>query len=243
VPDENRRDRLTDSGWSFNGFADEFQEHAAKHLPGYADVQRLVGLIASHVVPEDGLIADLGAATGETARALQARLAHRNPSFVLYDRDPSMCAALRAIGGARVVEGDLTRHRRGCGLDHVGADLTLALWTLQFLHPSDVPQILQALKWNASRSGALLIAAKTRHQESRWESIATGALDDYKAEMGVEPEERAAKTASLRGVLHAWSTDAIMADLRSAGWKQPTILWRWHVWTVIGAWATGPDGF
>lgn len=229
-------ERLTDAGWNFNGMGHEFDEHVAAHLPGYADVQRLVALIASFTVPDGGRVADLGCSTGLTAAMIHEALPQRSIDFTLYDSDESMLDQSRR----RNPQATHIRETLPAPLSHRSADLTLALWLLQFLHPSDRRHVLSSARYTAAPNGCILIATKTRHADSRWEEIAVAALDDYKAEQGVTPEERVAKTRSLRGAMHTTTAADLIADLQASGWHSPTILWRWHVWSIIGAWAQEP---
>lgn len=127
--------------------------------------------------------------------------------------------------------------RRNPRFEHADADLTVAMWLLQFLSPAARRPLLIAARGRSAPGGAILVATKTRMAEPRWQEIAEAALDDYKADHGVTPEQRVAKTRALRGTMRPDTDAAVIADLRSAGWHSPTLLWRWHVWSVIGAFA------
>lgn len=225
--------------WTFHDFGPQFDQHVAAHLPGYADVQALIRLIASMQVPDGGTIADLGCSTGTTALNLAGL--GRDITFWLYDNDRSMLD----IAGTRLAD----QHRVLCHqdvrepLEHIGADLTIALWLLQFLPPQDWNQVLTQARHRSAPTGAVIIAARTMHTDTRWEQVGLAALDDYKAGQGVSADERAAKTRALRGVQGAWPVTRYRMALMDAGWHEPTVLWRWHIWTVIGAWASplAPD--
>lgn len=222
-------------GWTFAGMGAEFDHHVARHLPGYADVQRLVALVASFVIPtQGGVFADLGASTGRTARDVVSALPGRDIECHLYDRDASMLTeARRQSPTVRTHQLELPAR-----LEHRGAHLTVALWLLQFLSPDRRCAVLAEAHRTAADTGAILIATKVRMRDYRWGEIAAAALDDYKADAGVSPDERAAKTASLRGVLQTPTTSEVAADLIATGWHEPVVLWRWHIWAVIGAWKT-----
>lgn len=222
------------SDWTFTDFGPEFDTHVAAHLPGYADIQRLVALVAEFAVPPGGTVADLGCSTGRTAEAIRLHLSDRAVDYHLYDNDASMIAeAQRRNPAAKTHLLDLP-----ADLDHADADLTVVLWLLQFIHPAKWRRILHDARVRSKPTGCVLVAAKTRHADPRWEEVAVAALDDYKAETGVDPSERTAKAKSLRGMLYQASPTMIATDLTAAGWHQPTLLWRWHVWSLIGAWAS-----
>ncbi len=219
--------------WTFTDFGPHFDTHVAAHLPGYADVQRLVAIVAEFAVPVGGTVADLGCSTGKTAEVIDTL--GRDIFFHLYDADASMLdAAHERLTAAHELH--LTPLPEG--MCHTGADLTTCLWLLQFLPPDQWRTLLHAARMRSRPTGCLLVAAKTRHPDPRWDEIAVAALDEYKQEAGVSPAERADKAKALRGTLYQASVPAICADLTAAGWHSPTVLWRWHVWSVIGAWAT-----
>lgn len=229
--------RLSPGGWTFSGYGPEFDGHVAAHLPGYMDSQRLVALVAQFYLPPGGVLADYGASTGRTLEVIRERLPDRPFTAYLYDQDETMLeqAGERDPDSRRIVR----RFPSDMPLAHPPADLSLALWFLQFIPRKDHRTVLAEMRDGAAESGALLIATKTRHSDSRWQEVAVGALDDYKAEAGVDAEERASKTRSLRGAMHPLDVELLTYDLIAAGWEDPTLIWRWHVWSIIGAFAEG----
>ena len=222
------------SDWSFTDFGPEFDTHVAAHLPGYADVQRLVHLIAEFAVPVGGTVADLGCSTGRTAEVVNGL--DRDITFHLYDSDVTMLDA--AHERLRDAKAEMHLANLPDGMMHTDADLTVCLWLLQFLAPDQWRRVLHAARTRSAPTGCLIVAAKTRHPDPRFEEIAVAALDEYKADAGVDLDARAEKTRSLRGVLYQASPDWLVRDITAAGWHSPTLLWRWHVWSLFGAWAT-----
>jgi len=60
--------------WQFTPeVADVFDDHVRASVPHYDVIQDLVAECADWLVPAGGLVADLGAATGVTARRIAAR--------------------------------------------------------------------------------------------------------------------------------------------------------------------------
>lgn len=233
--------RLAPGAWTFTGFGPSFDAHAAAHLPGYDSVQAVVAAVSSFTLPDGGVVADLGASTGRTMEGILDRHPDRRVEAHLYDVDASMLeeAAERLAARGRLTahyhHGDLTQTETWA---HVEADLTVALWLLQFVPPRHRIQVLAKARARAAQDGAILLAVKARHGDPRWQEVADAALADHKAAAGVTPQEAAAKTASLRGVLIPDTVTSTAFALERAGWHSPTVLWRWHVWTLIGAWAS-----
>lgn len=232
----------TDGGWTFDGFGEGFDAHVVAHLPHYENVQHLVTLCAGYMLPTGGTIVDLGASTGTTIRHIADTYPTRALTAHLYDNDQSMLdAADTRLTGHPALTRTLFHHADvtdPAAWTHHDANLTIALWLLQFLNPDQRRTLLARARSHSSPHGAILIAAKTRHGDTRWQEIADAALAEHKTRHGVTPDEQAAKTRSLRGVLIPDTPYEVATELRAVGWSNPTVLFRWHVWTVIGAWAS-----
>ena len=191
--------------------------------------------------PPAAYVADLGCSTGNTALAILDRHKDRLPSFACYDEAPAMLsratAAINAMSGGRAT-GHITRLQDG-EFRHDNADMTLLLFVLQFLpYPADRLKVLTAARARAAPGGALIVAEKLRLTDSRWAEIAADVSHDYKAAAGVTDTAIRAKARALRGVLCPYTADATFTLIREAGWASPEILFRWHQWAVIGAFAS-----
>lgn len=208
------------------------------HLPGYMEVQRLVALAAQFWLPNGGILADYGAGTGRSVEMIRQAVPSRTFTAHLFDSESSMLAqAKRRLGPGVETHLRTFPAQGGSPLDGQAADLSLALWLLQFIRPRHHRQTLAEIRAGSADAGVLLVATKTRHLEGRWHEFAGAALDDYKAERGVTAEERALKSLALRGAMFPLDVESLRADLLSTGWQSPEVLWRWHEWVVIGAFA------
>lgn len=226
--------------WSFSGFGPRFDDHVQAHLPHYDLATSVAAFVASFVLPPGGQLVDLGCSTGTSIAAVAAAVPQRRFTAHGYDVDESMLARARQRLSehgnvhASLLVRDLAKPD---ALAHDEADVTLALWTLQFLAPASWVDLLADCRGRTNRDGAIIVAAKTRHVDSRWQQIADGALVDWKAEHDVRPDEIVDKARSLRGVMATPTTRRLADDLGAAGWSNPTTLFRWHTWIVVGAWA------
>lgn len=97
---------------------------------------------------------------------------------------------------------------------------------------------LRLARASAAETGALIVAEKIRPQDSRWAEIGNDVSHDYKAEHGISDAAIRAKARALRGVLTPHPQAALVAAIEGAGWKSPEVLFRWHQWAVVGAFAT-----
>jgi tRNA (cmo5U34)-methyltransferase len=227
-------------GWSFTqDVADVFPDHVRASVPYYDVIQATVAEMADWLIPDGGLVADLGASTGTTVRLICDRLPGREIRAALYDEsEPMLDRARLALDGHASQLDVHTASLPADPLKHSGADLTLALFLLQFLPAAaDRVGVLRAARGCSADTGALLVAEKTRPVDSRWAEIANDVSHDWKAAHGISDAAIRAKARSLRGVLIPWTLRQTIRTIESAGWHNTEILYRWHSWAVLGAWA------
>lgn len=239
-------ERFEAGGWEFTPEVTEvFDDHVRASVPFYDAIQDLVAETSDWLCPAGALVADLGASTGTTVERIIRRHPDRKIRAALYDEQPAMLAKATGRLVDPVAAGHVTMHPRRLQdgpLAHDGADLTLALFTLQFLPWADRVQVLAAAHKASAPTGALLVAEKVRPVDPRWAEIAAEVSHDWKAVHGISAEAIRAKARALRGVLVPAPLGALTGAVRDAGWHQPEVLFRWHQWVLIGAYATPPDG-
>ncbi|MFB7496073.1 methyltransferase [Streptomyces sp. NPDC056161] len=237
-------ERFTTGGWQFTpDVAAVFPEHVRASVPFYDAIQDLVAEASDWLLPDGGLVVDLGASTGTTIHRIATRHPARALRARLYDTEPAMltrAAELLASLSNLTTEYDDSDIRQPVN-PHEGADLTLALFTLQFLSVPDRVTALHHARQGASATGALIVAEKVRPPDSRWAEIAYDASHDWKAQHGITDSAIRAKARALRGVLQPHPEPTLVQVVQDAGWCCPEVLFRWHSWLVLGAFAT-PTG-
>lgn len=229
--------------WEFTqDVADVFDDHVRASVPFYDAIQDLVAEAADWLVPTGGLIADLGAATGTTVERILDRHPERKARAVLYDEQPAMLGKATTRLVDPIAQGRVQVHARRIEagpLNHEDADLTLSLFTLQFMSLRARREALSLARKSANDTGALIVAEKVRSVDARWAEIGVDASHDWKADHGVSADAIRAKARALRGVLIPTPLNDLIGAIRDAGWRSEQILFRWHQWVVIGAFATG----
>lgn len=240
--DTDIAERFGTGAWQFTpDVVDVFDDHVRASVPHYDVIQDLVAETADWLVPAGGLVADLGASTGASARRILQRHPNRRIRFALYDEQPAMLdqaeIELKEIGGEHDVILSATRIQDG-PLVHEDADLTLCLFTLQFLPQGERVDALRLARACSAETGALIVAEKIRPIDSRWAEIGTDVAHDYKAARGISDAAIRAKARALRGVLRPYPQQTTMQAMVAAGWHAPEVLFRWHSWAVIGAFAS-----
>lgn len=224
--------------WEFTpAVAEVFDDHVRASVPFYDAIQDLVAEASDWLLPDGGLVVDLGVATGTTVHRITQRHEGRSVRAVLYDTEQHMLE--RAADRLGTEDRDYVCQRvQDPPLKHADADLTLALFTLQFLPLRDRLAALRNARMTSSETGALIVAEKLRPSDSRWAEIANDVSHDYKASHGISDSAIRAKSRALRGVLVPYPSPTLTSLIEAAGWRQPETLFRWHQWAVVGAFAT-----
>lgn len=231
-------EQFESGAWEFNdAVVGVFDEHVAANVPHYDVIQRTVAHLSDWLAPKGSLVADLGASTGTTADLIEDRHPDRGIRYALYDESQAMLdRAARKLEriGSRVAyhQTDIT----ASALAHRDADLTLALFTLQFLREHER---IEALRWARAaardRGGVLLVAEKILMPSAFWQEVANEATWDFKEGAGIGAEAIRSKAHALRGVLRPQPMERLEEELAASGWLPPTVVWTFYQWVLIAA--------
>jgi tRNA (cmo5U34)-methyltransferase len=233
-----------DSGaWAFTPeVVEAFDGHVSVHVPNYQLIQELVVHLSDWFAPAHGIVADVGAATGTTVKMIADRHPQRHLDFFLYDvEQPMLDAAQLKFQGMETTHSfyGSTNDLVFENAEHSSADLTLCLFTLQFVPTHQRVRLLRAMR-EASRpeTGVLIVAEKIELDTGIWQEIANEATWDHKAQHGVDAEDIRLKARALRGVLRPGTAGDLKRQLEIAGWGTPLEAYRWYNW---GVWVVRND--
>lgn len=227
-------------GWAFTPEVTAvFDDHVVASVPHYAVIQELVAQASDWFLPHGSTYADLGASTGTTAEVIARRHPARRIRAELYDEVPEMLD--QAVSKLAPFENMLVQKRLQkleANFGHHNADLTTALFTLQFLRPAQRVEVLTKAFERSSGTGALIVAEKIRPANPIWHELGIDLSHDVKEAAGLSDTAIRQKAKSLRGVLMPQSISTLMDEIDVAGWKHAETLFRWHQWVVVGALAS-----
>lgn len=227
-------DSFSTGGWEFTPEVTEvFDDHVRASVPYYDDIQNLVAELSDWLLPNNGVYADLGASTCTTLAAIAERHPTRRIRAELYDEEPSMLERAKDKVAKLNVLPTFHVQRLQQPLKHKEADLTVSLFTLQFLRESDRLQVLTEARRCSADSGAIVLAEKIRPEHPLLAEIGMDASHDFKAEMGITDTAIRSKARALRGVLIPQSLPLIFSELDLAGWRHSDVVFRWHQWVIV----------
>lgn len=189
--------------WTFKdkGVARGFDAHVREQLPWYDLATGIVAHIARQYVPDNGVVIDVGASTGNVGRALAATLTARNAEFHPVDASPEMLAVYDGPGNLIVADVrtlDLTRLRDG--ETSVQPDLVVAFLALMFVPVRDRSALVERVRSVIAPGGAFVVFDKMEPRGGHLGTAAYRLTLAAKHEAGASAEDVIAKELSLAGL-------------------------------------------
>ena len=196
--------------WSFSadGIAAGFEQHVREQLPWYDLATGAVAHIARHYIPNDGRMYDIGASTGNIARALADTLINRDVEFIAIDDCHEMVKQYDAYGTC--VHADATQFK------YRPADVSICFLVLMFIQPSERLKFLQKLVSNTRSGGAVIVLDKVASNAGYMSTVLHRLTIAGKVSTGCNPADIISKELSLSGVQRPLPSDFITLNFPEA---------------------------
>jgi len=180
--------------WTFETaeVAKGFDRHVREQLPWYDLATNAITHIARHYISEGGLVYDVGAATGNIARALQPVLDDRGARIISIE--PSAAMLEKFDGPGEVI------CARAEDVIYQGFDLGVVFLTLMFIEPRRRVQLMNHLRHSCRPGGAIIVFDKLEPVGGYLSTVFYRLTLAGKRAAGVPPTEIIEKELSLSGV-------------------------------------------
>lgn len=204
--------------WEFDkSIADDFSNHARKHISGYDRVINKSVNICCHMLNKDSSIIDVGCAIGETLERL-----HQNGFKNLYGVDNSNDMLLKANPNiAKLILSDK--------LPNINYDAILLNWTLHFIE--DKKAYLDSVYANLNHGGFLILSDKTCNHDPY-----LNLYHEDKQNRGVSIKDIENKARSLTGKMFINDQRWYQITLTSLGFNNISIIDADWCFTTFIAW-------
>ena len=211
------------------GVARVFDDMAGRSVPFYAELQAMTVNLAQGFMQSGTMVYDLGCATGTTLRELAVRCPGLDVQFVGIDNSgPMLDLAREKLTAAGCLE--------RCALEladieTVGvnrASVVLLLLTLQFVRPARRESLIRRIGEGLVDGGALIVVEKTVSRDSRINRAFIDHYHDFKMRNGYSELEIARKRQALENVLVPYRLDENIDLLRSGGFDDVEVFFRWY---------------
>ena len=182
--------------WTFEnaGIAQSFNRHVREQLPWYDLVTNAVVHIARHYIPQNGLVYDIGASTGNIGVALEPALTRRRAKLIPIEPSARMCAEYVGPGKEHLVQMDACRYH------FEPFDVAVCYLVIMFIPVHERPAFIAKLKASLKSGGAIVIVDKCEAATGYQATVLWRLTLAGKLAAGVLPEHIIAKELSLGGV-------------------------------------------
>ena len=180
--------------WTFKnkGVAKEFDTHVRESLPWYDLVSGAVAHTVRHYLPENGLMYDIGASTGNIGKLLDESLTARKAQLISIENAPEMAEHFEAQGKLEIA--DCTTY------NYQPFDVATIFLVLMFLTMEQRQSLIDNLINKCRKGGAIIIVDKIEAKANYIGTINRRLTLAGKVATGVSPEQIIAKELSLAGI-------------------------------------------
>ena len=182
------------TNWTFKnkGVAKEFDTHVRESLPWYDLVSGAVAHTVRHYLPENGVMYDIGASTGNIGKLLDESLTARKAKLISIENAAEMAEHFEAQGTLEIA--DCTTY------DYQPFDVATIFLVLMFLTMEQRQNLVANLIAKCNKGGAIIIVDKIETKANYIGTINRRLTLAGKVATGVSPEQIIAKELSLAGI-------------------------------------------
>jgi tRNA (cmo5U34)-methyltransferase len=224
----------TDSKVSDFTFNDEvaavFDDMVSRSVPYYDEMQRMTVELVRDFAVDDSNIYDIGCATGTTMALIDHCIGDTKAMLVGIDNSKEMLKQadekLTELGMRHPYElkcADI--HKR---MPVENASVVVMLLTLQFARPLYRERIVQRLCQGVRKNGCLLLIEKITSEDTLFNRLFIEHYYDFKRRNGYSEMEIAKKREALENVLIPYRLEENIELLKSAGFRQVEVFFRWY---------------
>lgn len=184
------------TNWTFKDreVAAGFERHVREQLPWYDLATGAVAHVARHYIPENGLVYDLGASTGNIGRALSETIVARNARFIPVEVSVEMTGRYNGPFAENMICSDVR------SVDYEAYDLAVMFLTMMFVPVADRASLMRTLRNRVKPGGAIIVFDKTEAVKGYAATVIWRLALAGKMATGVPADDIIRKELSLGGV-------------------------------------------
>lgn len=179
--------------WTFKSksVAENFDQHVNEQLPWYGLATGIVSHVGRHYLPENGVMYDIGASTGNVTRNLEKEIVARSVLATSIDYSEQMAELWTGVGLFEIADART--------YDFKAFDFAVCFLVLMFLSPAEQRCLVDKLVKKIREGGALLIFDKTEAQSGYIGTVMSRLTLAGKIANGASPDDVIRKELSLAG--------------------------------------------
>jgi tRNA (cmo5U34)-methyltransferase len=206
-----------------------FDDMLDRSVPYYAEIQRMMGELATDFAVAGSNLYDLGCSTGTTLVHLD-KVLPAEVNFVGVDYSPEMLEKARhkleQAGVKRKTELVCADLNNGVAVSN--ASVLVVNLTLQFVRPLNRDRVVTGLAAGLNKDGCLILVEKMLSQNSTINRLFIKHYYEFKKRNGYSELEIAQKREALENVLIPYHFDENRELLLRNGFKSCDVFFRWY---------------
>jgi len=206
-----------------------FDDMLSRSVPFYAEMQRMIGELATDFAVEGTNVYDFGCSTGTTMLLLDGRVP-RGVKFVGLDNSEAMLAKcedkLRRHGFDRPYELRYADLDSGALVEN--ASLALMILTLQFIRPLNREKLMADIFRGLNQNGCFILVEKVLGEDSMFNRMFIKYYYDFKRLNGYSDTEITQKREALENVLIPYKLLENRELLLRTGYRYVDTFFKWY---------------
>lgn len=180
--------------WTFKDseVAAQFDSHVREQLPWYELTTGIVSHIARHYIPENGVVYDIGASTGNIGKSILETLQNRKATFFAVESSAEMAELY--CGPGKLINKDAV------DLDYEQCDFVICFLVLMFISAQRRAILIRKIMQALNPGGAFVLVDKCVPVAGYPSVVMQRLALAGKVAAGVSADEIIAKEMSLGGV-------------------------------------------
>lgn len=188
-----------EGGWTFKNddIAKGFDTHVREQLPWYDLATGVVAHIIRHYLPENGLMYDIGASTGNISKSVSNIFAERNAHCISVEPSENMIALFDGCGDVVQSVAEIHKYKK--------FDVAVLFLAMMFVPVAYRETLLQNLIDKCRVGGCIIIFDKCESKGGYIGTVLSRLTLAGKVATGTPPSEIVAKELSLSGCQRPYS--------------------------------------
>jgi tRNA (cmo5U34)-methyltransferase len=171
---------------------ENFNNHVKEQLPFYEMVTNAVTMIVRNYLPENGLVYDIGASTGNITANIKELALSRNAKVESIERSEEMAKSWNGYG--------ILHTANAADFSYKNFDVCVCFLVLMFLSVEERTHLLLNLKSKLKQGGIIIVVDKLLVDGGYFGTVMRRLTLDCKLKNGASAEEIISKELSLSGV-------------------------------------------
>lgn len=184
----------TEGNWTFadSNIVNSFDSHVREQLPWYDLATEAVEHIARHYIPENGIVYDIGASTGNIGRSISDILTSRHCEFIAIEKCEEMLEKYNGPGDLIIAD--------ALEFEFKPFDFGVIFLSTIFMPPNKRSHFLKNFINTLNPGGAIVIVERMEASNGYISTINARLTLSNKLKAGASPSDIIMKELSLSGI-------------------------------------------